>query len=163
MRLERRRLTELQPITLMAVFLADSYDISALAGGEFPIVRFSYATDPGLARPGWFIDDLKVTVTDGGETSVIYATDFEEEEHLRLYPGGCTAHGAVAEGCTDGWQYVSAELGSPADHAYYLEMRSRTGFDFDGKGENDRDPNRLPPRFAARLHRRKPRLRQHRF
>ncbi len=25
-------------------------------------LRFSYATDPGLARPGWFIDDVKVTV-----------------------------------------------------------------------------------------------------
>ena len=29
-------------------FLADSYDISALAGADQPVLRFSYATDPGL-------------------------------------------------------------------------------------------------------------------
>ncbi len=30
-------------------------------------LRFSYATDPGLARPGWFIDDVTVTVTEPGQ------------------------------------------------------------------------------------------------
>ena len=44
------------------VFLADSYDISDLVGRP-PVLRFSYATDPGLARPGWFIDDVDVTAT----------------------------------------------------------------------------------------------------
>ena len=47
-----------------SVFLADSYDISELAGAPNGALRFSYATDPGLARPGWFIDDVKVTATD---------------------------------------------------------------------------------------------------
>ena len=46
------------------VFLADCYDISDLAGADARrSLRFSYATDPGLARPGWFIDDVKVTAT----------------------------------------------------------------------------------------------------
>jgi M6 family metalloprotease-like protein len=115
-------------------FLLDSYDLSAFAGQE-TVLRFSYATDPGLARPGWFIDDLTVTI-DG---NVIYGTDFEDHHDERLFSGGCNAHGATATTCTDGWTHVSASQGSSADHAYYLEMRDRSGFDFDGNGENDRD------------------------
>lgn len=114
-------------------FVVDRYDLSA-AAGESTVLRLSYATDPGLARPGWFIDDLVITV-DGVE---IYNTDFEEEHDERLFPGGCNSHGATAQACTVGWNRVSASQGSTADHAYYLEMRDRSGFDFDGNGENDR-------------------------
>jgi PKD repeat protein len=46
----------------------------------------------------------------------------------------------TAQQCTDGWQYVSAAAGSAADHAYYLELRDRSGFDFDGHGQADRGP-----------------------
>ena len=61
-----------------AVFVADSYDISDLAGKPNGALRFSYATDPGLARPGWFIDDVSITATlPDGSTREIYATDFE--------------------------------------------------------------------------------------
>jgi hypothetical protein len=119
-------------------FLADEYDISS-AVGHSTVLRLSYATDPGLARPGWFIDDL--TITAGSQ--VIYQTDFESgggPDDARVFNGGCKESGRVAANCTDGWQYVSASAGSPADHAYYMEMRDRSGFDADGKGQNDRDP-----------------------
>ena len=63
-----------------------------------------------------------------------------------IFNGGCReglADGAAT--CTEGWQYVSAAEGSPADHAYYLEMRDRSGFDLDGQGEDDRDPTDVAP------------------
>jgi hypothetical protein len=116
-------------------FLADSYDISALAGKP-GVVRLSYATDPGLARPGWFVDDLVVTAGD----RVIYSSDFEATRDDAIYNGGCREGLQTAQQCTDGWQQVSAADGSPAEHAYLLEMRDRSGFDADGRGEDDRDP-----------------------
>ncbi|MDT7573123.1 MAG: immune inhibitor, partial [Actinomycetota bacterium] len=117
-------------------FLQDSYDISALAGTDGAVVRFSYATDPGLAHPGWFIDDVEITVG----TDPVYKTDFEDlaSDQLRLFNGGCKDDVRVATRCTKGWQYVSSDVASVADHGYYLEMRDRSGFDYDGKGENDR-------------------------
>jgi PKD repeat protein len=121
-------------------FLADEYDISS-AAGKATVLRFSYATDPGLARPGWFVDDV---VVKAGET-VIYSSDFEEDHDERLFNGGCTEHGRVAAACTSGWQHVSAATGSPADHAYYLELRDRSSFDLDGKGQADRGPATFLP------------------
>ncbi len=51
------------------VYMSDSFDISELAGSDLPVLRFSYATDPGLAKRGWFIDDVKITATlPGGRT-----------------------------------------------------------------------------------------------
>ncbi len=117
-------------------FLQDSYDISALAGTPGAVVRFAYATDPGVAHPGWFIDDVVITV-DGNP---IYKTDFEtlSDDRARLYNGGCKEDLKVATRCTKGWQYVSSDVASTADRGYYMEMRDRSGFDYDGKGENDR-------------------------
>ncbi len=118
-------------------FLSDEYDLSSFAG-ESTVLRFSYSSDPGLARPGWFIDDLKITVNG----DVLYETDFESSgtpDDARVFSGGCKSQLRTAATCTKGWQYVAASAGSPADHAYYMEMRDRSGFDFDGKGENDRD------------------------
>lgn len=127
-----------------SVFLTDRYDISDLAGAEAGALRFSYATDPGLARPGWFIDDLKVTVTEpGGEPREVFVTDFESSggpDDDRVFNGGCREDLSTARRCTPGWQYVAAGSEAPADHAYYLEMRDRSGFDLDGEGEIDRDP-----------------------
>jgi immune inhibitor A len=40
---------------------------------------------------------------------------------------------------------VSASQGNPADHGFYVEMRDRSGFDFDGKGQNDRAPIAFEP------------------
>ena len=117
-------------------FLADEYDISALAGSDAAVLRFSYATDPGLAHPGWFIDDIVVKVGD----EVIYESDFEDftADRDRIFNGGCKEELKVATRCTKGWQWISSDVDSTADHGYYLEMRDRSGFDFDGKGENDR-------------------------
>ncbi|MCW2738328.1 PKD domain-containing protein [Nocardioides sp.] len=124
------------------VYLADRYDVSELVGKPSPVLRFSYSTDPGLARPGWFIDDLTVTATlPDGTTRVIYGTDFETSgtpEDLRIFNGGCRADGPGGQ-CTQGWQYVAAGAEGPSDHAYYMEMRDRSGFDLDGNGQIDRD------------------------
>ena len=99
------------------------------------MLRFSYSTDPGLARPGWFIDDIKVTAGD----QVIYESDLETENDPALVNGGCAEGGLqTAPLCTDGWSRIAADQDSPAEHAYLLEMRDRSGFDADGHGEDDR-------------------------
>lgn len=127
-----------------SVFLADSYDISDLVGKPNGVLRFSYATDPGLARPGWFIDDVKVTVTEPGKPAYdVLATDFETSggpDDARVFNGGCRETLTTAQACTKGWKYLKAGSESAQDHAYYLEMRDRSGFDFDGHGQIDRDP-----------------------
>ncbi len=115
-------------------FVNDSYDLSADAG-KATTLRFSYATDPGLARPGWFIDDVKVTAGD----QVIYQSDFENANDTAIVNGGCAEGGLrTAPSCTDGWQYVTGGQGSSAEHGYLLEMRDRSGFDDTGHGEDDR-------------------------
>lgn len=125
------------------VFLADSFDISDLAGAKTPILRFSYATDPGLAQPGWFIDDVKVTATTPSGEKVLLKTDFEKSggpNDPRVFNGGCKP-GNPGGACTAGWQYVQAGArATDFDHAYYLELRDRSGFDLDGRGQIDRDP-----------------------
>ncbi|GAA1125104.1 PKD domain-containing protein [Nocardioides aquiterrae] len=126
-----------------AVFLADSYDISDLAGKPNGALRFSYATDPGLARPGWFIDDVKVTATTPSGDKVLLQTDFESDggpTDPRIFNGGCRESLTTAQTCTQGWKYLQAGADSPQDHAYYMEMRDRSGFDLDGHGQIDRDP-----------------------
>jgi M6 family metalloprotease-like protein len=115
-------------------FVEDSYDLSAAAGKE-AVLRFSYSTDPGLAMKGWFIDDLKITA--GGK--VIYESDFEQANDTHLFNGGCRDDLRVAPKCTDGWSYLTSTADSVADHAYYMEMRDRSGFEFkDGHGQSDR-------------------------
>ena len=116
-------------------FIEDEYDLSAYAGQRGVVLRFAYATDPGLDRPAWFIDDLEIKAGD----QVIYASDFSEEDELRLFPGGCGDEGRkVAAKCTDGWNRIKADDPSALDHAYYLELRDRSGFDFNGRGQADR-------------------------
>ncbi|MDO9456816.1 PKD domain-containing protein [Nocardioides sp.] len=126
------------------VFLPDSYDISELAGAANGALRLSYSTDPGAARPGWFIDDLEVVANPGaaGE-KVLWTSDFESTggpSDPAVFNGGCREDLTVASSCTQGWKYLQAGAASVQDHAYYLEMRDRSGFDFDGHGEIDRDP-----------------------
>uniref|UniRef100_UPI002B26D519 PKD domain-containing protein n=1 Tax=Nocardioides sp. TaxID=35761 RepID=UPI002B26D519 len=124
------------------VFLTDSYDLTSLAGSDQGALRFSYATDPGLALPGWFIDDVVVTATVDGKDKVLFSTDFETSGQPgddQIFNGGCKEDLTTASRCTLGWKYLQAGADSPQDHAYYLEMRDRSGFDFDGKGEIDRD------------------------
>jgi PKD repeat protein len=122
-------------------FIPDEFDISS-AAGQSAVLRFSYSTDAGLARNGWFIDDL--TVTAGSE--VIYQTDFEDSaQDPRIFNGGCREDLRSAPICTDGWSYVNSSADSPADHAYYMELRDRSGFDFDSHGQNNREPLAFEP------------------
>ena len=137
-----------------AEFLADSYDISDLTGAAQGALRFSYATDPGLARPGWFIDDVKVTVDPDGPGAMpsqdIFVTDFEtsgDPSDPQIFNGGCREGLSTAKKCTQGWKYLEAGAESTQDHAYYLEMRDRSGFDFEGHGQIDRDPIGFTPGF----------------
>jgi immune inhibitor A len=116
-----------------AKFLEDGYRLDDLAG-KSSVIRLSYSTDPGLARPGWFIDDLVVKAGD----QVLYESDFEESGEAELFNGACKEDLRTAQKCTDGWQHVSASEGSPAEHAYLMEMRDRSGFDAFGRNENDR-------------------------
>nr|WP_028637868.1 PKD domain-containing protein [Nocardioides sp. URHA0032] len=128
-------------------FLADTFDISDLVGAATPVLRFSYSTDPGVARPGWFIDDLKVTATTPSGQQVLLQTDLEKDggpNDPRIFNGGCQADNPGGD-CTKGWQYVAAGEQASFDHAYYLEMRDRSGFDLDGHGQIDRDPIGFEP------------------
>jgi M6 family metalloprotease-like protein len=128
-------------------FLGDQYDLTELAGAAqdnpdaVPVLRFSYFTDAATVRPGWFVDDVKVVA--GGQ--VIYDSTMEESDEPDLFNGGCKDGLAVAATCTDGWRHISGSLGNPADHAYYLEMRDRSGFDLEGRGQNDRAPIGFTP------------------
>jgi immune inhibitor A len=116
-------------------FVEDEYDLSAHAGDRGFVLRLSYFTDPGLDRPGWFVDDLEVKAGD----QVIYSSDFSQEDDLRLFPGGCGDEGRkVTAKCTEGWSRIKADEPSALDHAYYLELRDRSGFDFEGRGQSDR-------------------------
>src|SRR4051812_1995637 len=115
-------------------FVDDSYDLSSLAG-KSSVLRLAYATDTGLAKAGWFIDDIKVTAGD----KVIYASDVEQADDPAVFNGGCREGLQTSSICTKGWQFTSAVDGDPADHAYYMEMRDRAGFDLRGHGEDDRD------------------------
>lgn len=116
-------------------FVEDEYDLSEFAGQQGVVLRFSYATDAGLDRPGWFIDDLTVQAGD----DVVYSSDFSTEDDLRIYPGGCGPNELkVTAKCTDGWSRIKADEPSALDHAYYLELRDRSGFDFNGRGQSDR-------------------------
>ncbi len=126
-----------------AEWITDTFDVSDLAGADVPVLRFSYATDPGLARPGWFIDDVKVTATlPDGSSRDLFVTDFETSggpDDARVFNGGCQPDNPGGA-CTKGWHYVNAGSEAPNDHAYYVEMRDRSGFDLDGHGQIDRDP-----------------------
>ena len=137
------RLPEVTDYSHGAPFLADGYDISELAGEAGGVVRFSYFTDGAFDRPGWFIDDVVVKVN--GAT--IYSSSFEEDaEEGRLYPGGCSADGfKVAAKCTDGWSRVNSTEDSTLDHAYYLELRDQSGFDFNGHNQSERGDTSWQP------------------
>ena len=118
-------------------FATDTYDLTAYAGQEDVVIRFAYVTDVGLAELGWFIDDITVTA---GE-DVLYDNDLEDGgDDPLLFNGGCQADSGLGTApiCSRGFEYVSAVDGSPADHAYYLELRDRSGFDADGYGQSDR-------------------------
>ena len=73
------------------------------------------------------------------DDQVIYDSDFETANDSALYNGGCReGAGRPPSAARTGWQYVAADQDSPAEHAYLLEMRDRSGFDAHGQGESDR-------------------------
>lgn len=123
-------------------FIPVTYDLTefvddAAASGSAAI-RFHYNTDVGFTRPVWFVDDVRVTTGDG---EVLYESNFEGEESSAgddVVNGGCDADGLETGPCTQGWQYIAGGQENVADHAYYFELRDRTGFDFDSRGESDR-------------------------
>ncbi len=84
-------------------FVPDSYDLSSLAGKPGAFLRLSYNTDGGLARAGWFIDNLKVVATPpGGAPVTLYAQDFEQPatggpEGPQIFNGGCKDQLSTAE------------------------------------------------------------------
>lgn len=113
-----------------AKFIDDQFDLSAYKGKEI-ILRFSYATDAGLAKRGWFIDDMEITA----DSAVVYKSDFEaSQESTRIFPNG--------------WARISSADGSPADHAYYIELRDRISNDFDGKKQSGRGAPTWEPGVA---------------
>ena len=112
-----------------AAWIEDSFDLTAFAG-EQVILRFSYFTDPALAKRGWFIDDLSVTA-DGVE---LFGDDFEQEDFARLFPTG--------------WSRISSADGVTTDHAYYVELRDRVSWDFDSKGQSERGAPTWEPGVA---------------
>jgi M6 family metalloprotease-like protein len=109
-----------------AQWIEDEFDLTEFKGQNI-IVRFSYFTDPAETKRGWFIDDLAITA-DGSD---VYHSDFETDEHTRLFGGG--------------WSRVSSADGVDVDHAYYVEVRDRVSWDKDGKGQSDRgEPSWAP-------------------
>jgi len=88
------------------------------------------------------MDDVKI-LADG---KVVYSSDFETANDPALFNGGCNGSGLqTAAKCTHGWQYVAADQNSPAEHAYLLELRDRSGFDAKGQGESDRGAFNFQP------------------
>ncbi|MGA8255003.1 MAG: hypothetical protein WB767_00355 [Nocardioides sp.] len=130
-------------------FVADTFDVSDLAGKRFGALRFSYFTDPALSFRGWLIDDLVVTATlPSGKKKVLMRTTFEERgasQDDRFFNGGCQDTDSTATKCTDGWTLLKAGARSDLDHGYYFELRDRSGFDLDGNGQIDRDPIAFQP------------------
>lgn len=108
----------------------DEYDLTAYKGQEL-LILLSYETDPGLAKKGWFVDQLSVTLTKPSGDVTLYATSFETDtravDDLRLGALGLA-----------GWNPLSTADGGTADHAYYVELRDRISWDFDGRGQDDR-------------------------
>ena len=112
------------------VWVEDSFDLSEFAGADDLLLLFSYATDAGLAKRGWFVDDISITADVGGSQRALYASDFEKSlESTRLF--------AMGQG---GWARITSGGGTDQDHAYYVELRDRVGWDFDSKDQSDRGP-----------------------
>lgn len=110
-----------------ATFIDDAYNLTAYKGKEV-ILRFAYSTDPGLAKRGWFIDDISVTADD----KVVYSSDFEKDtESPRLEPFR--------------WSRVSTADGVETLHAFFIELRDRINNDFDSKAQSDRGPPTFQP------------------
>lgn len=92
-------------------FITDEFDLSAYAGQDF-IVRWAYSTDPGAAFRGWVIDDIEL-LKNG--TRVF----FDNAENPLVSNDGTHKY--------NGW--VRSNGSSTQEHAYWIGVRDRTGFD----------------------------------
>ena len=117
------------PIYPAPQWIEDEFDLTAFKGQNV-LLRFAYFTDPAETKRGWFIDDIAITA-DGSD---IYRSDFETEEHTRLFG--------------EGWTRVSSADGIDLDHAYYIEVRDRVSWDKDGKGQSERGAPTWAPGVA---------------
>lgn len=80
------------------------FDLSAYAGEEITL-RFRYSTDPAVANPGWWIDDVEIS---GG----LFSEDFE---------------GDLSSWTNNGWKQTPYTLTYP--HYYLVEWRNDNDFD----------------------------------
>ena len=149
--------------TRTAAFVDDEYDLTALRGQGTAVLRFS--TPPTRASPGP-AGSSTTSRSRPATARCIYSSrlrDDGDRRPARLQRRLQGATSATRRRCTDGLAVRRrAAEGSPADHAYYLEMRDRSGFDLDGKRRERPRRRSASSRAAARLHRRGARLRQRR-
>jgi M6 family metalloprotease-like protein len=117
------------PIYNQPQWIEDEFDLTEFKGQNL-LLRFSYFTDPATSMRGWFIDDIAITA-DGSD---VYRSDFETDEHTRLFG--------------EGWSRISSADGVEVDHAYYIEMRDRVSWDNDGKGQSERGAPTWAPGLA---------------
>lgn len=118
------------PLYPAAQWIEDEFDLTEFKGQNI-LLRFSYFTDPAVNMRGWFIDDIAITA-DGED---VYRSDFETEEHTRLFGEGFTR--------------ISSADGVDVDHAYYIEVRDRVSWDKDSKGQSERGTPTWAPGVAV--------------
>lgn len=115
-----------------AAWIDDEYDLTPYKGQQL-LVLLGYCTDPALLKRGWFVDSLSVSAAKSSGSVTLYETSFEasqaSQDRSRLFPQGKA-----------GWSILSTADGGSADHSYYLELRDRISWDFNGNGQNDRGP-----------------------
>lgn len=118
------------PMYPQPLWIEDEFDLTEFKGQNV-LLRFSYFTDPAETKRGWFIDDIAITA-DGSD---VYRSDFETDEHTRLFG--------------EGWGRISSADGIEVDHAYYVEVRDRVSWDKDGKGQSERGAPTWAPGLAV--------------
>ena len=120
-----------------------------------------YSTDPGLDRPGWFIDDVKVTAGDQVDLLERLRADRATTPHLqrRLRDDGPADRAALHRraGVTSRRRRRPRRPRLLPGAARPLGLRLRRP-----RRGRPRHGSTFAPGPAARLHRREPRLRQHR-
>ncbi len=117
------------PIYPEPQWIDDEFDLTEFKGQNI-LLRFAYFTDPAVVKRGWFIDDIAITA-DGSD---VYRSNFETDEHTRLFSGG--------------WARISSADGVDVDHAYYVEVRDRVSWDKDSKGQSERGTPTWAPGVA---------------
>ena len=123
-----RRTGESAFLTTLAADLAAVVFIDVVESEE--LIR--YTVSVGQRSP--------LHATANGKT--IWSSNLEKSggpNDSKVFNGGCRGKIQVADACTVGWNYVDTGTPAPLDHAYFLSMRDRSGFDSDSHGQNDRD------------------------